>query len=39
MMKKMEKEKNIIQMVNYYLKVNIYVIIEEEEKNIIKEER
>jgi len=35
MMKKMEKEKNIIQMVNYFLKVNIYVIIEEEEKNII----
>ena len=35
MMKKMGKEKNIIKMVNYYLKENIYVIIEEEEKNII----
>ena len=32
---KMEKEKNIIKMVNYYSKENIYVIIEEEENNII----
>ena len=26
MEKEMEKEKNIIKMVNYYLKVNIYMI-------------
>ena len=35
MVKKMGKEKNIIQMVNYILKENIYLIIEEEENNII----
>ena len=37
MMKKMENEKNIIIMVNYFLKENIYVIIEEEEKLNMKE--
>jgi len=35
MMKKMVKGKNTILTVNYYLKENIYIIIEEEENNII----
>ena len=36
MEKEMEKEKNIIKMVNYYLKENIYMEKEmEKEKNII----
>ena len=33
----MEKEENIIQMENYILKGIIYLIIKEEEKDIIKE--
>ena len=35
MEKEMEKEKNMINKVIYYLKVNIYIIIEEKEKLII----
>ena len=32
----MEQEKNILEMVHYILKGNIYIIREGEEKNIIK---
>ena len=35
MEKETEKEKNIIIMEIYYLKVNIYIIIKEKEKNIL----
>ena len=34
--KKIEKEKNII-MINYYIKVNIYIIVEEEVMIILME--
>ena len=37
MIKKMEKEKNMILMVNQYLKENMYITIKLEVQNIIKE--
>jgi len=39
MEKKMEKEKNIIMMVNYYLKENIWIAWDGMEKDIIKMEK
>ena len=35
MVKELEKEKNMIMKVNYYLKENIYIIIKEKENHIL----